>query len=204
MNVQSTGEATEQLRDWSSGDPEALSRLMPLVVADLSRLAGHFFRGERAGHTLEPSALVSEVYVRLSSRPAPELRWETRVQFFAFAGRMMRNLLISHARRKKAARHGGKIVRLSLTAAEEVPQSTEFDINLLLDLHRALRRFEKIDPQASRIVELRFFAGLTVRDTARALDICESEVGRDWEVAKRWLARQLKGEALGKALKDIV
>lgn len=187
-----SGEITAQLQEWSDGNPEALHKLLPLVMNDLRRAAAFYFQREDPNHTLQPTALVNDVCLRLMGRRKVE--WENRAQFFSFAGKLMRFLLIDHARRKKAQTHGGDIEMLSLTAALEKPQGQAIDLETLLDLNKALSRLEEDDPRAAQVVELRFFAGMTEKETAAALDISVATEKRDWEAAKRRLALEL-GEA---------
>ncbi len=184
-------EITAQLQEWSGGNPDALEKLVPLVMDDLRRAAGYYFQREDPDHTLQPTALVNEICLRLMGWR--QVEWENRAQFFSFAGKLMRLLLIDHARKRKAERHGGAIKMMPLTAAVENPQSQAVDPDTLLDLHEALARLEKDDPRAAQVVELRFFAGMTEKETATALGISTATVKRDWENAKQRLALELEG-----------
>ncbi|MEM7354992.1 MAG: ECF-type sigma factor [Acidobacteriota bacterium] len=182
------GDITAQLLRWSDGDPAAIEDLLPLVVSDLRRAAHHYFQHESAGHTLQPTALVNEVCLRLLGWR--HVRWDNRAQFYSFAGKLMRRLLVDHARARLTRKRGRGAEIVSLTGAANQPvQSTE--PSKLLDLHRALEHLDTIDPRACRVVELRFFGGLSLSETAEALEISPATVKRDWALAKQWLAQQL-------------
>jgi RNA polymerase sigma-70 factor, ECF subfamily len=187
----SSSEITDILQEWSTGEPKALEALLPLVMNDLRRAAAFYFQREDPDHTLQPTALVSEVCLRLMGRR--KVQWDSRAQFFSFAGKLMRYILIEHARSRKAAIRGGGLVMESLTAALEDPLRPPVDLDTILDLHRALSRLEEDDPRAAKVVELRYFAGMTEQETAKVLDIAVSTVKRDWDSAKRRLARELDG-----------
>jgi RNA polymerase sigma-70 factor, ECF subfamily len=182
-------EITALLKEWSAGEPKALESLFPLVMDDLRRAAAYYFQREDPNHTLQPTALVNDVCLRLMGWRKVE--WENRAQFFSFAGKLMRLLLIDHARSKKAQRHGGDIEMTSLTTAFNQPQRQPVDSDTLLDLQRALSRLEEDDPRAAQVVDLRYFAGMTEQETAKALGISVATVKRDWENAKRRLALEL-------------
>ncbi len=182
----SRSEVTECLDAWSQGDPDALSQLMPLVVDDLRRIAAKYLSGESPTHTLQPTALVNEVYLRLVGRQS--VRWKNREQFFAFSAEIMRRILVDHARRKSAARHGGEAVSIPFDDTICFPHLDTVD---LLALDEALERLEAIDPRQRRIVELRFFTGLTLEETAEVLGVSSMTVKREWRTAKLWLCDQL-------------
>ena len=180
-------EVTELLNDWGNGDQEALNRLMPLVYDELHRLASRYLRHERVGHTLQTTALVHEAYLKLVDHK--KANWHNRVQFFAAAAKVMRHVLVDYARSRKAAKRGGDYCRLSLD--EAAISSRDQDADLLV-LNEALDSLAAIDPQQSRVVELRVFGGLTVEDTAEALGISARTVKREWSMAKAWLHQQIK------------
>ena len=177
------------LTDWSNGDQDALNRLMPLVYEELHRLASRYLRHERVGHTLQTTALVHEAYLKLVDQK--KANWQSRVQFFAAAAKVMRHVLVDYARSRKAAKRGGAYCRLSLDEATVSAQEKDAD---LLSLNEALNHLSEIDPQQSRVVELRVFGGLTVEDTAQALGISPRTVKREWSMAKAWLHQQIKKE----------
>jgi RNA polymerase sigma factor (TIGR02999 family) len=184
-----SGEVTAVLRDWSRGDPDALDKLMPLVIEELRRGANFYFQCEDADHTLQPTALVNEVCLRFIGWK--KVRWENRRQFFAFASQLMRRILIDYAKARRAAKRGGDVEMQSLTGALDREAKAAIDPETLLSLHEALTGLEEIDPQAAKIVELRFFTGLSGEETASALGISRSTVTRDWTMAKEYLAREL-------------
>ena len=175
---------TKLLRNWSDGDKQAIGELMPLVYDELHRQAHFHLRRERPGHTLQTTDLIHEAYIKLVNHP--EVQWEGRDQFFAFAARIMRNILVDHARRKGADKRDG--LRISLTSAD--PATPEQDLDLIA-LDQALDRLAKIDEQQVRIVELRYFGGLSLESTAAALKISRATTARDWNVARIWLHREL-------------
>ena len=176
---------SELLAEWSARDPTALDRLVPLVYGELRRLAHHYMRGERAGHTLQTTALVNEVYVRLAG--VKGLEWRDRAHFFAMAATLMRRVLVDYARRKKRNKRGGGVAVTSLDG-HAVSSSPSVDI---VALDEALQRLAAVDPQHCRIVELRFFGGLSIEETAEALGISPATVKRDWTTAKTWLHHEL-------------
>ena len=182
----SPGEITELLAEWSDGDPEALERLMPLVFEDLRQLARKHFRREPDGHTLQPTALVHEVYVRLAGQRKVE--WENRAQFFAFAAMLMRRILVDHAKARRTAKRGGGVRKLPLDEAFAMPGGGDLDL-VLLD--QALDDLAAIDPRQARIVELRFFVGLTQEEVAEVMDLSVTTVKREWRSARLWLFRQV-------------
>jgi RNA polymerase sigma factor (TIGR02999 family) len=179
---------TQLLVDWSNGDQKALDKLMPLVYSELRRQAGNYLRRERPGHTLQPTALVNEAYLKLIDQK--NAKWQNRAQFFGVAAQLMRRILVDHARQHQAAKRGGSDQqRLSITSAEKLVKQPEVD---LLALHEALEELTAIDPQQGRIVELRFFGGLSIEETAEVLHIGHATVERDWKMARAWLRRKLE------------
>ena len=177
---------TELLLAWGSGDQAALDKLIPLVYDELRRLAKRYLRRERPNHTLQPTALVHEAYFRLVG--TTNIHWQNRAHFFGAAAQMMRRILVDHAREQQAAKRGGGECKVTLN--EEVAFAHERDVNVLA-LDDALNRLAEIDPQKCRIVELRFFSGLSVDETAEALGISEATVTRQWRTVKAWLHRQI-------------
>ncbi len=179
---------TQLLIDWSTGDQAALDRLMPLVYDELRRLANNYLRRERQGHTLQPTALVNEAYLRLIDQRSA--KWQNRAQFFGISAQLMRRILVDHARQHQAAKRGGlDQKRLSITSAEAMTEQPPVD---LLALNEALEELAKMDPQQSRIVELKFFGGLSIEETAEVLGLGHATVERDWKLARAWLRRQLE------------
>jgi RNA polymerase sigma factor (TIGR02999 family) len=187
--VQSTRpDVTRLLQAWSDGDETALARLLPLVEADLRRLARACMRHERNGHTLQPTALVNEAFLRLAG--ARRLDWQDRAHFMGIAARLMRRVLVDHARARGYQKRGGGAERLSVDGALLEAAQRPLDI---IELDRALETFAAIDARRSRVVELRFFGGLTLEETAEVLNVSSETVKRDWRVAKLWLLRELNG-----------
>lgn len=186
--MQSPEGITQLLIDWGKGDQAALERLMPLVYSELRRLAGNYLRRERAEHTLQPTALVNEAYLKLVDQR--NARWQNRAHFFGIAAQLMRRILVDHARQRQAEKRGGvDQQRLSITSAEALVKQPEID---LLALNEALDELAQMDPQQSRIVELKFFGGLSIEETAEVLGISHATVERDWKLARAWLRRQLE------------
>jgi RNA polymerase sigma factor (TIGR02999 family) len=177
---------TELLNDWGGGDDQALHRLFPLVYDELHRQAKNHLRHERAGHTLQTTALLNEAYIRLAGHG--EGRWASRFQFFAFAAKIMRHILVDHARSRQREKRGAGAVKVSLADADPVTPGIDLD---LLALDEALDRLNRIDRQQVRIVELRYFGGLSLEATADAMQISRATVARDWNVARAWLHREL-------------
>ena len=172
---------------WGEGDRAALDQLVPLVQAELRQLARSYLRRERADHTLQPTALVNEAYLRLVDQRG--LRWQNRAHFFGIAARLMRQILVDHARARDAEKRGGAdLERLSLTQAERVAGREDVDV---LALNEALERLAEFDPQQARVVELKFFAGLTIEETGEVLNVSHATVERDWKLARAWLRREL-------------
>src|SRR5881628_68525 len=188
MATRSPQGVTQLLERWSRGDESALEELMPLVYDELHRLAGSYLRRERSGHTLQPTALVNEAYLRLTDQR--KAHWRNRAQFFGVAAQLMRRILIDHARARQAAKRGGSAQqRLSITSAGKFAKQPEVD---LLNLHEALEELAEMDPQQGRIVELRFFGGLSIDETAEVMGIGHATVERDWKLARAWLRRKLE------------
>jgi RNA polymerase sigma factor (TIGR02999 family) len=186
--MQSGEGITQLLIDWSNGDQAALEKLMPLVYDELRRLATNYLRRERASHTLQPTALVNEAYLKLVDQR--NAKWQNRAQFFGISAQLMRRILVDHARQHMAAKRGGsKQQRLSITSAERVVKQPEID---LLALNEALDELTIMDPQQAQIVELKFFGGLSIEETAEVLGISHATVERDWKMARAWLRRQLE------------
>ena len=176
------------LGEWSRGDRSALSQVLPLVYAELRRVAARQLRSERANHTLQPTALVHEVFIRLVDQR--HVDWQNRAHFFGVAANVMRRILVDHARRRSAGKRGDG-VRLSLDEARDVAASNEMPI---LALDQALDRLKVMDPDLARIVELRAFGGLTIEEAAHVLRVSPSTAKRDWRTAKAWLNRELRQE----------
>jgi RNA polymerase sigma factor (TIGR02999 family) len=179
---------TELLVGYGRGDKEALDKLMPLVYDELRRQAARYLRREQAGHTLQTTALIHEAYVRLVDQR--NVQWQNRAHFFGIAAQMMRRILVDHARTKKRAKRGGSDVRISIDDATVAVKGQDLDV---VALDEALDRLARIDEQQSRVVELRFFSGLSVEETAEVMGISPATVKRDWSMAKAWLHRELTG-----------
>ena len=177
---------TKLLVDWRNGDQEALDQLMPLVYEELRRMANHYMRNERKGHTLQTSALVNEAYLRLVDHE--NIDWQNRSHFFGLAAQAMRRILVDHARSRNYQKRGGNAERVSL---DEAANFAEERATELIALDEALQELAKLDPRKSRIVEMRYFGGLTGEETAEVLGISTATVARDWETAKAWLLREL-------------
>src|SRR5262245_11893444 len=180
---------TQLLIKWRNGDQTALDELTPLVYSELRRLARYYLRAERSGHTLQPSDLVHETYLRLVDEK--EIDWQSRAHFFGVAALRMRHILVDRARSRRAAKRGGG--EYGLTRSEADRLTDKRDVNLLA-LDDALRRLEALDPQKSRIVELRYFGGLTIEETAEAMKISPATVKRDWSMARAWLRSEISNE----------
>jgi RNA polymerase sigma factor (TIGR02999 family) len=183
-----TGEVTELLGKWSDGDTEALERLLPIVYAELRRIAGKYLRREFPNHTLQPTELVHEAFMRLVK--AQELEWQNREQFFGISANLMRQILVDHARAASADKRGGQVSTISLNDSLSVGGETDTDL-LLLD--EALNKLAAIDASAARLVELRYFAGLTIEETAKVMDTSPTTVKREWATARAWLHREING-----------
>jgi len=178
---------TKLLVAWGKGDREAFDRLMPQVQQELHRIADHYMAAERSEHDLQATALINEAYLRLVEWK--DVRWADRAHFFGMAANMMRRVLVDHARRRDRAKRGGDAIHVSLVEAAHVPTPERADV---LALDAALDQLEKLDVRKSRIVEMRFFGGLRLEETAEALNISVATVRRDWSLARAWLFRELK------------
>ncbi len=186
MATRSPHGITQLLERWREGDEEALNQLMPLVYDELHRLAGAYLRRERREHTLQPTALVNEAYLKLVRQR--NIHWQNRAQFFGVAAQLMRRILVDHARASYATKRGGDRINVSLKNIEAFGNQPEADV---LALHEVLKRLAEIDSDQSRIVELRFFGGLTIEETAEVMHVSHSTVEREWKIAKAWLKREL-------------
>jgi len=186
----STHEVTRLLQAWGLGDDNALKRLMPLVYNELHRLAHRYMAGEQPGQTLQTTALVHEVYLRLVN--ASDIDWQNRAHFFGICARLMRRILIDFARSRNYQKRGGQIPHIELEEAATVSAVVGSE---LLAVDEALKQLAAVDSRKSEVVELRFFGGLTVEETATALGVSEETVMRDWKLAKAWLLRELSHEA---------
>ncbi len=186
--MQSQDGITQLLTRWSNGDQAALDKLMPMVYSELRRLASNYLRRERQDHTLQPTALVNEAYLKLIDQKAA--KWQNRAQFFGIAAQLMRRILVDHARQHKAAKRGGSDQhRLSITSAEKLTAKPDLDV---LALHEAMEELAALDPQQERIVELKFFGGLSIEETAEVLGVGHATVEREWKMARAWLRRKLE------------
>jgi RNA polymerase sigma factor (TIGR02999 family) len=180
-------EITELLIAWGEGRREALDELIPMIYEDLHRLAARYMQREPAGHVLQPTALVSEAYLRLVDQR--RVKWRSRVHFFGVAAGMMRRILVDHARRRRAERRGRDWERVTLSGLDlAANEPSQIDV---LALHEALERLALFDQQQARIVELRYFAGLTIEEAAKVVDVSEATVAREWTIAKAWLRTNL-------------
>jgi RNA polymerase sigma-70 factor (ECF subfamily) len=186
MSQTSTHEVTRLLLDWSNGDKTALDKLMPLIYEELCRLAHRYMSRERADHTMQTTALVNEAYVRLINRK--NVHWQDRAHFFAIAAELMRTILVDHARSHATAKRGGGARKFSLDEALVASQERAAEV---VALDEALTELAKIDSKQSRIVELRFFGGLTIEETAEVLDLSPATIKREWNTAKAWLYHEL-------------
>lgn len=188
-------EITLLLDAWSAGDPSALEQLVPLVMADLRKIARAYLARERPGHTLQPTALINEVYLRIAGR---EVHWESRTQFLAGMAEIMRRILVDHARRRNSLKKGSGVVNLSLDELRDIPipmdnAISELEVDLVA-LDDALKGLAEVDARQARIVELRYFGGLTIEETAESLAISPTSVKREWRTARLWLLRELRGD----------
>jgi len=183
-------QVTQLLIKWSSGDEESLKALIPLVYEELRRVARRYLRRERPDHTLQSAALVHEAYVRLVDQR--DANWQNRSQFFGVAAQLMRRILVDYARRRSAARRGAGDTKLPLNEELASPGQPDLDV---LAVDDALNTLAKLDPKQSRIVELRFFSGLSIEETAEVLGVSPATVKREWTIAKAWLYLQIAGGA---------
>ena len=182
-------ETTLLLRAWADGDREALDKLTPRVYGELRRIAGHFMRNERAGNTIQTTALVHEAYLRLID--VDNVDWQHRAHFFAVSAQIMRHILLDRARRRATAKRGGKAVRVNL---DEVPDLSSRRASELIALDDALTAMAGVDPRKAQVIELRFFGGLSVDETAEVLKVSPDTVLRDWRLARAWLLTELDSQ----------
>src|SRR2546428_40297 len=175
------------LHDWSNGDREVRDKLIPIVYEELRRQASRYLQRERQGHTLQTTALVHEAYVRLIDQAG--VRWQNRAHFFGIAAEMMRRIVVDHARKRRAVKRGGDALKLTLN--EAVNSAGERNLDLIA-VDEALTKLAALDQQQARVVELRFFGGLNVEETAEVLSVSTRTVKRDWSVAKAWIRRELR------------
>src|SRR4030095_10320560 len=185
-------QVTQLLQQWSEGDKDALDKLIPLVHGELHRLAHDHMRREKAGHVLQTSALINEAYIRLVDQP--QIRWQDRAHFFGIAARLMRHILVDDARKRNAAKRGGSFIRVPMDEANTVVQEQAANVAALDD---ALQRLETIDERQGKIVELRFFGGLSVEETAEILKVSPGTVMRDWTFARAWLRNEMRAAYSG-------
>lgn len=185
-------ELTQLLNQWSSGNADALPRLLEIVYPELRKIAASRLRSERADHTLQPTGLVHEAYMRLAHQPGKD--WQNRTHFYAVAARVVRAVLVDHARARRRIKRGSGAANVELTEWNASVPAPQVD---LLDLDAALKELETIDAERARIVELRHFAGLSIEETAEALGISDSTVKRGWLAAKTWIRRRLDGQHSG-------
>jgi RNA polymerase sigma factor (TIGR02999 family) len=183
-------EVSSLLRQWRSGDTRALEELVPIIYDELRHLAHYHLRRERGGHTLQTTALVHEVYLRLYRQDHPQ--WEDRAHFFAVAARMMRRILVDYSRRHRSEKRGGTPDRGALEDALTIPVPQQVD---LIELDGALEQLATLDARKCQVVEMRFFTGLKAKEIAAVLNTTEATVRRDWIIAKAWLYRHLEGQA---------
>lgn len=178
---------TELLVDWSNGDASALEKLLPMVYEELRQMAERYMRRERAGHTLQPTALVHEAYLKLVDQT--RVQWRNRAHFFGVAAQLMRRVTVKHAQRLHAAKRGGGVLKVPLDEAMAAEPGRDAEV---LALDEALQRLEKIDPRQSRIVEMRFFGGLKVEEAAQVLAVSPATLHREQRLALAWLKRELR------------
>ncbi len=181
-------QVTRLLQEWNDGDEGALEQLMPLVHDELHRLAHQHMRREGPGHILQTSALINEAYLRLVDQP--QIRWENRNHFFGIAARLMRRILVDDARKRNSAKRGGSLIQVPLDEATSVVQEQASNVYAL---DEALKRLETIDERQGQIVELRFFGGLSIEQTADVLKVSPGTVMRDWTFARAWLRNEMSG-----------
>jgi len=185
--VDSPGDVTLLLAQMRSGRRDALDLLLPLIYNELRSLAGRYMQQERAGHTLQPTALVHEAYLRLTHQDRAD--WRNRAQFMGVAGQLMRRILVDHARKRCAAKRGGPMTTLDESSARQIADVSRPEE--VLAIHLTLERLERLDPQQGKLVELRYFAGLSAQETAEAMELPLRTVEREWTAAKAWLRAQL-------------
>jgi len=188
MDQAQTTETTRLLRAWASGDQAALEQLTPRVYKELRRIAGHFMKNERPDNTIQATALVHEAYLRLID--ITKVDWQHRAHFFAVSATMMRHILLDRARRRLAGKRGGRAPRVNL---EEIPDVSFSRAGELIALDDALNALALVDPRKARVIELRFFGGLSVEETAEVLTVSPDTVLRDWRLARAWILAELGG-----------
>jgi RNA polymerase sigma factor (TIGR02999 family) len=181
-----TTEVNRLLENWRRGDRSAIEQLTPLVYSELRRIAHRYMQGERDGHTLQTTALVNEAYLRLAGRD--EIAWQNRAHFLAVSAQVMRHILIDHARRRRYLKHGGELQQVSLSEASLMSEQRAAE---LMVLEEALSELKQLDARKSSVVELRYFGGLSLEETAQVLKISMMTVRRDWRAAKAWLFRRI-------------
>src|SRR6476659_3838631 len=186
---QTAENVTQLLIGWSKGDKEALDQLLPIVYDELRRQAARYLRRERVGHTLQTTALIHEAYLRLVDQKS--VQWQNRAQFFGIAAQLMRRILVDHARSRKRVKRGGSDVRVSLAEASLTVKARDLDV---LAIDEALDRLAQVDERQAKVVELRFFSGLWVEETAEVLQISPATVKREWSMAKAWLHREISND----------
>ena len=189
MTTPSTQHVTELLLAWRQGEESALEKLTPVVYEELRRLAHRYMGGERAAHTLQTTALVNEAYLRLID--GKQVNWQNRVHFFAVSARLMRRILVDWARSRQSQKRGDQPQRVTLDEALVISRGRGED---LVALDEAMKALAEVDPRKSQVVEMRFFGGLSVEETAEVLEVSPDTVLRDWRLAKLWLLRELSGE----------
>lgn len=185
--MSSHDEITALLVDWSKGDQSALGKLLPLVERELHRLAHSYMRRENPDHTLQTTALINETYLRLIDQK--KVQWQNRAHFFGIAAQIMRRILLNYARDQNRQKRGGRAIHVSLSQAMIMPAEKDRE---LIALNDALIRLEELDARKSKVVELRYFGGLSVEETAEVLNVAPITVMRDWQFAKAWLAREMQ------------
>ena len=190
MKTLAVDNLTGLLVEWRDGDKAALDRLMPLVYEELRRIAHRYVRHERDGHTLQTSALVNEAYLRFAGQR--NVDWQNRAHFFAVTAQVMRHIMIDHARRRRYAKHGGEVRQVSIEDAAEMSWQRAGE---LIALEEALDELARFDRRKSQVVELRYFGGLSLEETAEVLEISLMTVRRDWRAAKAWLYRRMKHDS---------
>ena len=188
--MDTSSDLTQLLLAWGEGDREALDELTPLVYRELKKLAGSYLRRERAGHTLQPTALAHEAFIKLIDQR--NVRWRNRAHFFGIAAQAMRRILVDHARARLAGKRGSGGAVVSL---DEVIDVSDSRADQLLALDEALKRLAQLDPNRGRVIELRYFGGLTLEDTAEVLGVSRATVIREWRMAKAWLYGELKKDS---------
>ena len=190
----SPSDITRTFLRWRQGDADALNALLPLVYDEMRRLAGSYLRNEGAGHTLQPTALAHEAYIRLLDQR--QVSWQNRAHFMGLAAQAMRRILVDHARRRDAQKRGGGAMRVTLEVADAAGEALSTGPPLDVpaeELDQALDRLAALDERQARVVELRFFTGLSIEEAAEALEVSPATVKRDWTLARAWLHRELKG-----------